>query len=157
MEDINLPDGKSVYKIVDDINSILETNLTEDELHKVSELAVKSFQVDRDRFDSKPTNEVYGTGHLNGFYAAYSGYAFGDFKEKVEPYDERTIVEDIPAEVKHYAFEAILNYYRENEKTYESLLPQELYIIAYRNGYEQGKLIFENVERYRQKNKGTVH
>lgn len=157
MGDMNLTDGKSVYEIVDNINSILETNLMEDELHRVTEFAVRSFEVDRDHYESESSDELYGYGHLNGFYAAYSQYAFGDFKETVEPYDERTIVEDIPAEIKHYAFDAILKYYQENKKAYNNLLPQELYIIAYRNGYEQGKLILENVEKYRDRNKRTIH
>jgi hypothetical protein len=157
MGNINLTDGKPVYEIIDSINSVLETNLAEDELHRVTQLAARSFQIDREHYESESSDELYGNGHLNGFYAAYSQYAFGNFIETVEPYDERTIVEDIPPEIKHYAFDAILKYYQENKKAYNSLIPQELYIIAYRNGYEQGKLILENVEKYREKNKKNIH
>jgi hypothetical protein len=157
MEEINLPDGKSTYEIVNNINSILETNLSEDELHRATELAARSFEVDKEQYETESSDELYGIGHLNGFYAAYSQYAFGDFKETVEPRDERTITEDIPPEIKHYAFDAILKFYQENKKTYKNLLPQELYIISYRNGYEQGKMILENVEQYREKNRRTIH
>jgi hypothetical protein len=155
MDNTNLINKETSYEFVESINTILETNLPKDELEKITIAAAKCFQTNNKYFQSKPKDELYGIGHMDGFYAAYSQYAYGEFKEIVEPHDERTIAEDIPVEIKSYAIDALIEYYKENKKPLNSLIPQELYIIAYRNGYEQGSLIFNGVEKYRKDNKNT--